>query len=100
FIDDNAELDPIEIKELRFDPSPRGENVIQHMRRDKDAPIKVTNRSFVLRGEENSEPEMIEYIIKMFNTYTKDSPTAIGEKNLALISDTTLIWDTYESNQK
>ncbi|KAF9350961.1 hypothetical protein BGX26_010914 [Mortierella sp. AD094] len=65
FIADNANLDPIELKELRFDPSPRGENVIQHMRRDKDAPIKLTNRSFVLRG---TEPEMIAYIRKVFNS--------------------------------
>ncbi|KAF9199338.1 hypothetical protein BGZ49_010564, partial [Haplosporangium sp. Z 27] len=76
FIADNANLDPIELKNLRFDPSPKGENVIQHMRRDKDAPIKLTNRSFVLRGDNNTEPEMIEYITKVFNTYTKDSPAA------------------------
>ncbi|KAF8955974.1 hypothetical protein BGZ46_002500 [Entomortierella lignicola] len=95
FIDDNAELNPVEVKEMRFDPSPRGENVIQHMRRDKEAPIKVSNRSFILRDDKSSEPEMIEYITKVFNTYTKDSPTAIREKKLARTSDTTLIWDTY-----
>ncbi|KAF9172170.1 hypothetical protein BGX21_006281 [Mortierella sp. AD011] len=75
FITDNADLDPIELKKLRFDPSPRGENIIQHMRRDKNAPIKLTNRSFVLR-DKNTEPEMIEYITKAFNTYTKESPVA------------------------
>ncbi|KAF9435901.1 hypothetical protein BGZ76_005295, partial [Entomortierella beljakovae] len=64
FIAENADLDPIELKKLRFDPSPRGENVIQHMRRDKDAPIKLTNRSFVLRSEDNTEAEMIAYIRK------------------------------------
>ncbi|KAF9998521.1 hypothetical protein BGZ80_006764 [Entomortierella chlamydospora] len=76
FIADNANLDPIELKELWFDPSPRGENVIQHMRRDKDAPIKLTNRSFVLRDDNNTESEIIEYITKVFNTYTKESPAA------------------------
>ncbi|KAF9098492.1 hypothetical protein BGX27_000791 [Mortierella sp. AM989] len=64
------------IKKLRFDPSPRGENVIQHMKRDKDAPIKLTNRSFVLRGNNDTEPEMIEYITKVFNTYTDDCSEA------------------------
>ncbi|KAF9409505.1 hypothetical protein BGZ76_005675, partial [Entomortierella beljakovae] len=59
-----------------LDPSPRGENVIQHMRRDKGAPIKLTNRCFVLRSKDNTEPEMIEYITKGFHTYTKDGPAA------------------------
>ncbi|KAF9910907.1 hypothetical protein BX616_010752 [Lobosporangium transversale] len=76
FITDNPELDAIEVKELRFDPSPRGDNVIQHMRRDKDAPIKLNNRSFVLRSENNTEAEMIGYITKVFHTYTRDGPAA------------------------
>ncbi|KAG0001432.1 hypothetical protein BGZ80_003447 [Entomortierella chlamydospora] len=79
FITDNPELDAVEVKELRFDPSPREENVIQHMRRDKDAPIKLTNRSFVLRGEKNTEPEMIAYIREVFHTYTKDSPASTAD---------------------
>ncbi|KAF9396055.1 hypothetical protein BGX21_009682, partial [Mortierella sp. AD011] len=62
FIADNANLDSIELKKLRFDPSPRGKNIIQHMRRDKDAPIKLINRSFVLK-DGNSGDEMIEYIL-------------------------------------
>ncbi|KAF9905909.1 hypothetical protein BX616_000892 [Lobosporangium transversale] len=82
FFADHANLDPIEIKKLRFDPSPRGENVIQHMRRDKDAPIKLTNRSFVLRDNNDTEPEMIEYITKVFNTYTDNcSEAAVVSKS-------------------
>ncbi|KAF9999548.1 hypothetical protein BGZ80_002866 [Entomortierella chlamydospora] len=69
-IADNNKLGSVELKMLRFDPSLRGENAIQHMRRDKDAPIEFNNRSFVLRG--NSNIEMIEYITKVFNAYTDD----------------------------
>ncbi|KAF9349213.1 hypothetical protein BGX26_012444 [Mortierella sp. AD094] len=77
FIADNPELDAVEIERLRFDPSPRGENVIQHMRRDKDAPTKLTNRSFVLKDHNSdSEEVMIEYVTKVFTTYTQDSPVA------------------------
>ncbi|KAF9196901.1 hypothetical protein BGZ49_002670, partial [Haplosporangium sp. Z 27] len=75
FSDDNGELNPVEVRELRFDLSPRGENVIQYMRRDKDAPIKLTNQDFVLRDiKKNTEAEMIEYIRKVFKTFTADGP--------------------------
>ncbi|KAF9102673.1 hypothetical protein BGX27_010910 [Mortierella sp. AM989] len=33
-------------------------------------------KHFVLRGNDDTEPEMIEYITKVFNTYTKDSSAA------------------------
>ncbi|KAF8970750.1 hypothetical protein BGZ46_010403 [Entomortierella lignicola] len=86
FIADNPELDAVKVKELRFDPSPRGENVIQHMKRDKDAPIKLKYRSFVLRGNDNTEPEMIEYITKVFHTYTRvSSATTTGSTTTTTI---------------
>ncbi|KAF9426122.1 hypothetical protein BGZ76_002902 [Entomortierella beljakovae] len=74
FIADNPKLAAIEVKELRFDPSPRGENVIQHMRRDKDAPIKLKNRSFVLKDPK--EEMMIEYITAVYKTHTLENSAA------------------------
>ncbi|KAF9149440.1 hypothetical protein BGX20_005988 [Mortierella sp. AD010] len=80
FVAENPELDAVEVEELRFDNSPRGENVIQYMRRDEDAPIKIFNRSFILKDGEDgkdgkTENDMIEYITKVFNTHTQDSST-------------------------
>ncbi|KAF8954664.1 hypothetical protein BGZ46_002861 [Entomortierella lignicola] len=83
FVAENPELDAVEVEELRFDNSPRGENVIQYMRRDEHAPIKIFNRSFILKDGEDGkdgkdgkrENDMIEYITKVFNTHTQDSST-------------------------
>ncbi|KAF9993320.1 hypothetical protein BGZ80_010561 [Entomortierella chlamydospora] len=75
FFANNPKLDAIEVEELRFDHSPRGGNVIQHMRLDKNAPIKITNRNFVLK-DHKTEDEMIEYITKVFNTHTQENSTA------------------------
>ncbi|KAF9370962.1 hypothetical protein BGX21_005337 [Mortierella sp. AD011] len=66
----------VELKKLYFDPSSRGENAIQSMRREKDTQIEFNNRSFVLRANNNIEPEMIEYITKAFDAYTDDCPAA------------------------
>ncbi|KAF9158644.1 hypothetical protein BGX20_003303, partial [Mortierella sp. AD010] len=46
------------------------------MRREKDTQIEFNNRSFVLRANNNIEPEMIEYITKAFDAYTDDCPAA------------------------
>ncbi|KAF9149372.1 hypothetical protein BGX20_006008, partial [Mortierella sp. AD010] len=72
FIADNPELDAVEVEELRFDRSPRGENVIQHMRRDKDAPIKLSRRNFILK-DGKMEDEMVEYITQVYNTHTQEN---------------------------
>ncbi|KAF9425769.1 hypothetical protein BGZ76_003081, partial [Entomortierella beljakovae] len=48
FIANNPELEAVEVKELRFDPSPK----------------------------DNTELEMIEYLTKVIHTYTKDGPAA------------------------
>ncbi|KAF9896135.1 hypothetical protein BX616_008069 [Lobosporangium transversale] len=72
FIADNPELDAVDVEELRFDRSPRGENVIQHMRRDKDAPIKLSRRNFILK-DGKTEDEMVEYITRVFNTHTQEN---------------------------
>ncbi|KAF9416666.1 hypothetical protein BGZ76_004617 [Entomortierella beljakovae] len=58
FILDNPDLDAVETEGLRFDRSPRGENVYQQMRGDKTAPIEFSRRNFVLK-DGRPEKEMI-----------------------------------------
>ncbi|KAF9434784.1 hypothetical protein BGZ76_007423 [Entomortierella beljakovae] len=72
FITDNPELDVIEVESLRFDRSPRDENVYQQMRDDKDAPIEFSRRNFVLK-DGRLEKEMISYIQIIFNTHTQET---------------------------
>jgi hypothetical protein len=71
FIAENPELDAIEVNELRFDRSPRGENVYQQMKDDKTAPIEFSRRNFILK-EDKTEEEMIAYIQQIFNTHTQN----------------------------
>ncbi|KAF9426274.1 hypothetical protein BGZ76_002837 [Entomortierella beljakovae] len=71
FIADNPELDAIEVEELRFDRSPRGENVYQQMKGDNAAPIEFSRRNFVLKNNK-TEKEMIAYVRAVFNTYTQE----------------------------
>jgi len=70
FTADNPDLDAVEVEELRFDGSPRGQYVYQHMRDDKDAPIKFHYRRFVIEGD-YKEGDMKEYILDVFNTHTR-----------------------------
>ncbi|KAF9410999.1 hypothetical protein BGZ76_005403 [Entomortierella beljakovae] len=70
FIGDNPELDAVEAEGLRFDRSPRGENVYQQMKGDKAAPIEFSRRNFTLK-DGRSEKEMISYIQKVFSTHTQ-----------------------------
>ncbi|KAG0344293.1 hypothetical protein BGZ54_005925, partial [Gamsiella multidivaricata] len=72
FIADNLELDAVVMDELRFDRSPRGHNVFQHVKDDKNAPIKSSRRNFILK-DGHTENEMIEYITSVFNTHIQDS---------------------------
>ncbi|KAF9163347.1 hypothetical protein BGX21_010859 [Mortierella sp. AD011] len=72
FIADNPELDPVEIAELRFDRSPRGENVYLQMKDDKSAPIDFSRRNFI-RKDGKTEEEMITYIQKVFSTHTQEN---------------------------
>ncbi|KAI8599791.1 hypothetical protein EDD21DRAFT_378937 [Dissophora ornata] len=65
-----SELDAVEMDELRFDRSPRGEFVYRHMRDDKDAPIEFSRSNFALKAG-HTEDEMVEYITKVFNTHTQ-----------------------------
>ncbi|KAF9345767.1 hypothetical protein BGX26_002766, partial [Mortierella sp. AD094] len=69
-IADNPSLDAIEAKELRFDRSPRGENVYQQMKDDKAAPIEFSRRNFILK-DGKTEEEMIAYVQQVFNTHTR-----------------------------
>ncbi|KAF9354652.1 hypothetical protein BGX26_007513 [Mortierella sp. AD094] len=71
----NPELDAVEIEELRFDRSPRGENVYQQMKYDNAAPIKFSRRNFILK-DGKTEEEMITYIRQIFGTFTQENSTA------------------------
>ncbi|KAF9544602.1 hypothetical protein EC957_011817 [Mortierella hygrophila] len=54
--------------ELRFNRSPRGHNVFQRIKDDKEAPIKSSRRNFVLK-EGHTEDEMVEYITHVFKKH-------------------------------
>lgn len=71
FVTKNPELDAVEVNELRFDGSPRGQYVYQHMMEDKDAPIEFSHRRFIIWGD-HKEDEVIKYILSVFNTHTRD----------------------------
>lgn len=71
FIADHPELDAIVMDELRFDRSARGHNVFQHVKDDKESPIKSSRRNFILK-DGHTEDEMIEYITSVFNTHTRE----------------------------
>ncbi|KAF9531813.1 hypothetical protein EC957_002638, partial [Mortierella hygrophila] len=49
FIAKNPDLDAVEMDELRFDRSPRGQYVYQHMMDDKHAPIKFSRHRFIVK---------------------------------------------------
>ncbi|KAK3834996.1 MAG: hypothetical protein J3R72DRAFT_451951 [Linnemannia gamsii] len=68
---DNPELDAIVMNELRFNRSPRGHNVFQRIKDDKEAPIKSSRRNFVLK-EGHTEDEMVEYITSVFGIHTRE----------------------------
>ncbi|KAF8930931.1 hypothetical protein BGZ47_000326 [Haplosporangium gracile] len=68
---DNPELDAIVLDELRFNRSPRGHNVFQCIKDDKEAPIKSSRRNFVLK-EGHTEDEMVEYITHVFGIHTRE----------------------------
>ncbi|KAG0374333.1 hypothetical protein BGX24_010523 [Mortierella sp. AD032] len=57
FVAKNPDLDAVEVDELRFDRSPRGQYVYQHMMDDKHAPIKFSRRRFVIK-DGHTEDEM------------------------------------------
>ena len=71
FIANNPDLDAVEVDELRFDRSPRGQYVYQHMLDDKHAPIKFSRRRFVIK-DGHTEDEMKTYILNVFNTHTRE----------------------------
>ncbi|KAK3837957.1 MAG: hypothetical protein JOS17DRAFT_732280 [Linnemannia elongata] len=71
FIAKNPDLDAVEVDELRFDRSPRGQYVYQHMMDDKRASIKFTRRRFVVK-DGHTEDEMKTYILNVFNTHTRE----------------------------
>ncbi|KAK3811668.1 MAG: hypothetical protein J3R72DRAFT_428007 [Linnemannia gamsii] len=71
FIVRNPDLDAVEVDELRFDRSPRGQYVYQHMMDDKHAPIKFSRRRFVVK-DGYTEDEMKTYILSVFNTHTRE----------------------------
>ncbi|KAG0300828.1 hypothetical protein BGZ98_008838 [Dissophora globulifera] len=71
FITDNPELDATIMDSLRFERSPRGQFVYQHMKDDKKAPIKFSRRNFSIEAG-HTEDEMIKYITSVFNTHTQE----------------------------
>jgi hypothetical protein len=71
FIAKNPDLDAVEMDELRFDRSPRGQYVYQHMMDDKHAPIKFSRHRFVIK-DGHTEGEMKMYILGVFNTHTRE----------------------------
>ncbi|KAF8926156.1 hypothetical protein BGZ47_002886 [Haplosporangium gracile] len=71
FIAKNPDLDAVEVDELRFDRSPGGQYVYQHMMDDKDAPIKFSRRRFVVK-DGHTEDDMKTYILNVFNTHTRE----------------------------
>ncbi|KAG0282949.1 hypothetical protein BGZ98_006543, partial [Dissophora globulifera] len=70
FIADNPDLDAVVMDELRFDRSPRGHNVFQCIKDDKNAPIKSSRRNFIIK-DGHTEDEMIKYITQVFKTHTQ-----------------------------
>ncbi|KAF9414398.1 hypothetical protein BGZ76_004878 [Entomortierella beljakovae] len=70
FIADHPELDVVE--ELRFERSPRGQFVYQHMKDDKNAPIEFSRRNFILK-DERTEDEMIAYITQVFHPHAQEN---------------------------
>ncbi|KAI7816175.1 hypothetical protein BC939DRAFT_533755 [Gamsiella multidivaricata] len=72
FIAKNPELDAVIMDELRFDRSPRGHHVYQHIKDDKDAPIEFSRRNFALKNG-HTEDDVIEYIAIVYNTHTQGS---------------------------
>jgi len=71
FIAKNPDLDAVEMDELRFGRSPRGQYVYQHMMDDKHAPIKFSRRRFVIK-DGHTKGEMKTYILNVFNTHTRE----------------------------
>ncbi|KAG0255542.1 hypothetical protein BGZ95_005737 [Linnemannia exigua] len=71
FIAKNPNLDAMEMDELRFDRSPRGQYVYQHMMDDKHAPIKFSRRRFVVK-DGHTEDEMKTYILGVFNAHMRE----------------------------
>ncbi|KAG0273154.1 hypothetical protein BGZ96_005004 [Linnemannia gamsii] len=71
FVAKNPDLDAVEVDELRFDRSPRGQYVYQHMMDDKHAPIKFSRRRFVIK-DGHTEDEMKTYVLNVFNTHTRE----------------------------
>ncbi|KAF9547450.1 hypothetical protein EC957_008460 [Mortierella hygrophila] len=71
FIAKNPNLDAAEMDELRFDRSPRGQYVYQHMMDDKHAPIMFSRRRFVVK-DGHTEDEVKTYILDVFNTHTRE----------------------------
>ncbi|KAF9899955.1 hypothetical protein EC991_008113 [Linnemannia zychae] len=71
FIANNPDLDAVEMDELRFDRSPRGQYVYQHMLDDKRAPIKFSRRRFIIK-DGHTEDEMKAYVLNVFNTHTRE----------------------------
>ncbi|KAF9181075.1 hypothetical protein BGZ50_005751 [Haplosporangium sp. Z 11] len=59
-------------EELRFDRSPRDVRYVhQHLRDDENAPVEFSRHNFILKDDE-TEDEMIEYIIWVFNSHTQE----------------------------
>jgi len=71
FIANNVQKDAVEMDDLRFDRSPRGQFVYQHIMGDKDAPIKFSRRNFIVK-DGKTEEDLIEYITLVFNTHTQE----------------------------
>ncbi|KAF9317312.1 hypothetical protein BG006_003396 [Podila minutissima] len=72
FIAETPELDAVVMDRLRFDRSPRGHNVLRHVKDAKESSIKSSRRNFILK-DGHTEDEMIEYITSVFNTHIQES---------------------------
>ncbi|KAF8922867.1 hypothetical protein BGZ58_003644 [Dissophora ornata] len=73
FIADKPEFGAAVMQDLRFEGSPRGQFVYQHMKDDEEAPIEFSRRNprnFALKAG-HTEDEMVAYITSVFNTHTQ-----------------------------
>ncbi|GJJ75203.1 hypothetical protein EMPS_07561 [Entomortierella parvispora] len=71
FIAKNPDLDAVEVDELRLERTPRARNVYQYMKGDKNAPIEFSRNNFIVK-EGHTEDKMKEYILRVFNTHTRE----------------------------
>ncbi|KAF9353562.1 hypothetical protein BGX26_008665 [Mortierella sp. AD094] len=67
----NPKFGAIRMEELRFECSPRGQFVYQHMKDDKSAPIEFSRTHSILK-DGKTEEEMVAYVRQVFHMHTQN----------------------------